>query len=125
MTDFVTGLISAVLMSVAFLGLLWTLGGAITVPGFAFAVPGYMVYVVLLYSAAGWLMIFLLGDGYADVVRTRNEAEARLRYELIHLREQAAGRSATLDPRGSAPASGARLPMWWAHGRALRIVPLK
>ena len=97
-TDFVTGLISAVLMSVAFLGLLWTLGGTITVPGFAFAVPGYMVYVVLLYSAAGWLMIFLLGDGYADVVRTRNEAEARLRYELIHLREQAAGRSATLDP---------------------------
>ena len=55
MTDFVTGLISAVLMSVAFLGLLWTLGGTIAVPGLPFAVPGYMVYVVLLYSAVAWV----------------------------------------------------------------------
>jgi len=55
LTDFVTGLISAVLMSVAFLGLLWTLGGTIAVPGLPFAVPGYMVYVVLLYSAVAWV----------------------------------------------------------------------
>jgi putative ATP-binding cassette transporter len=97
-TDFVTGLISAVLMSVAFLGLLWTLGGTFAVSGIPFAVPGYMVFAVLLYSAVAWLITILLGGGYADVVRARNEAEARLRYELIHLREQAAGLSVTVDP---------------------------
>jgi putative ATP-binding cassette transporter len=97
-TDFVTGLISAVLMSVAFLGLLWTLGGTFTAPGLPFAIPGYMVFAVLIYSAVAWLMTILLGNGYADIVRERNEAEARLRYELTHLREQARGRGNTVDP---------------------------
>ena len=97
-TDFATGLMTAVLMSVAFLGLLWTLGGAVAVPGLSFAVPGYMVYAVLLYSAAAWVITILLGGGYADMVRARNEAEARLRYEMTHLRVRAAAPGVTVDP---------------------------
>jgi putative ATP-binding cassette transporter len=57
-----------------------------------------MVFAVLIYSAVAWLMTILLGNGYADIVRERNEAEARLRYELTHLREQARGRGNTVDP---------------------------
>ena len=87
-TDFITGLIGAMLTSVAFLGLLWTLGGDIGIPGTAVRVPGYMVFAVLVYSAIGWTLIILVGGSYVGVVKDRNEAEAKLRYELIHLREQ-------------------------------------
>jgi len=97
-TDFVTGLISAVLMSAAFLGLLWNLGGTVTLPGLPVPIPGYMVFAVLLYSAAAWLITILLGSGYSGLVRARGEAEARLRYELVHLRERGAGQSVTVDP---------------------------
>lgn len=88
-TDFATGLISALLTSAAFLGLLWTLGGDMTIPGTAIRVPGYMVYAVLLYSLAAWLFTIVIGGGYVSLVKDRNEAEAKLRYELIHLREAA------------------------------------
>jgi putative ATP-binding cassette transporter len=88
-TDFVTGLITALLTSAAFLGLLWTLGGEITIPGIAISIPGYMVYAVLLYSLLAWLFTIVIGGGYVSLVKDRNEAEAKLRYELIHLREKA------------------------------------
>ena len=88
-TDFATGLISALLTSAAFLGLLWTLGGEMTIPGIAIAIPGYMVYAVLLYSLVAWLFTLVIGGGYVSLVKDRNEAEAKLRYELIHLRETA------------------------------------
>ena len=87
-TDFVTGLITALLTSATFLGLLWTLGGDITFPGTQVSIPGFMVYVVLLYSVCAWFLTLLIGGGYVSMIKDRNEAEARLRYELIHLREQ-------------------------------------
>ena len=87
-TDFITGLIGALLTSMAFLGLLWTLGGDIAIPGTAMRLPGYMVFAVLLYSAVAWVLIILVGGSYVNVVKSRHEAEAKLRYELIHLREQ-------------------------------------
>ncbi len=88
-TDFVTGLVSALLTSAAFLGLLWSLGGDVAIPGTDVRLPGYMVYAVLAYSLCAWLLTMLAGTGYVGLVKDRNEAEARLRYELIHLREQA------------------------------------
>ena len=87
-TDFITGLIGALLTSAAFLGLLWSLGGDIGIPGTEMRLPGYMVFAVLIYSAIAWVLIILVGGSYVTVVRNRNEAEANLRYELIHLREQ-------------------------------------
>ena len=88
-TDFITGLIGALLSSMAFLGLLWSLGGGIQVPWLDFWLPGYMVFAVLLYSAIAWVLTLLAGSDYVAVVKDRNEAEARLRFELIHLRESA------------------------------------
>lgn len=84
-TDFITGLIGAMLTSAAFLGLLWGLGGGITLSGIH--IPGYMVFAVLIYAAIAWTLTILVGGSYVAVVKDRNEAEAKLRYELIHLRE--------------------------------------
>lgn len=97
-TDFITGLITALLTSAAFLGLLWTLGGDVTIPGTDFNLPGYMVYAVLLYSLFAWLLTLFTGAGYVSMVKDRNEAEARLRYELIHLREQGKRGPVTSNP---------------------------
>lgn len=97
-TDFITGLITALLTSAAFLGLLWTLGGDVVIPGTDFTVPGYMVYAVLLYSLCAWLLTLFTGSGYVGMVKDRNEAEARLRYELIHLREQGQSVLVTSNP---------------------------
>jgi len=85
--DFITGLVAAMLTSVAFLGLLWNLGGDIMLPWLGFRLPGYMVFAVLAYSAMAWTVTILVGGSYVAVVKDRNEAEAKLRYELIHLRE--------------------------------------
>jgi putative ATP-binding cassette transporter len=83
-TDFITGLIGAMLTSAAFLGLLWSLGGGIGLYGIY--IPGYMVFAVLIYAAVAWSLTILVGGSYVAVVKDRNEAEAKLRYELIHLR---------------------------------------
>lgn len=88
-TDFVTGLVAALLTSATFLGLLWSLGGDVVIPGTSINVPGFMVFAVLLYSLGAWLLTMFIGAGYVSLIKDRNEAEASLRYELIHLREQA------------------------------------
>src|SRR3954468_10249365 len=59
--DFAVGILSAVLTSVTFMGVLWSVGGSLTVPfgGSSFYIPGYLVIAVVIYCViiSGLMML--------------------------------------------------------------------
>jgi vitamin B12/bleomycin/antimicrobial peptide transport system ATP-binding/permease protein len=85
--DLVIGFLTATVTFVAFVGILWKLGGSITVAGVD--LPGFMVLGAVAYALSVSLLMMIVGSSYAQRVRDRSEAEAQLRYELTHLRENA------------------------------------
>src|SRR5262245_47037755 len=85
--DLVIGFMTATVTFIAFVGILWNLGGSITIGGVD--LPGYMVLGAIAYALSVSLLMMVVGSSYAQRVRDRSEAEAQLRYELTHLRENA------------------------------------
>lgn len=85
--DLVTGFVSSLATLVAFVGILWKVGGTLTLG--AISIPGFMVWGALAYSLL--ISFFMIGVGrtYAQRIRDRSDAEAQLRYELTRLRENA------------------------------------
>ena len=64
--DFAIGLATAVLTAAAFVGILWSVGGTITIPvGGGISIPGYMVIAAFAYP------------GVARRTNLRNPAEMR------------------------------------------------
>jgi vitamin B12/bleomycin/antimicrobial peptide transport system ATP-binding/permease protein len=58
LVDFSLGVLNAFLAAVSFIGILWVVGGSLTVGGYS--IPGYMVFACI-YSAITTLSMFLLG----------------------------------------------------------------
>jgi putative ATP-binding cassette transporter len=88
--DFAIGLATAVLTAVAFVGILWSVGGTIIIPiGGGISVPGYMVFAALGYSALASISTFIISRSLVERVAEKNEGEAQLRYELVRVRESA------------------------------------
>jgi putative ATP-binding cassette transporter len=85
--DFVIGLTNAGLLAITFLGVLWSVGGSITIAGYT--IPGYMVFASLLYALFMSGFMARLGRPLVQKVERKNEAEARLRFELGRVRENA------------------------------------
>ena len=85
--DFVIGIVNAGLLAIAFLGVLWSVGGSITIGGYT--IPGYMVIASILYAAFMSGFMARLGKPLVQKVERKNEAEARLRFELGRVRENA------------------------------------
>ena len=85
--DFVIGLTNAGLLAITFLGVLWSIGGSITIAGYT--IPGYMVFASLLYALFMSGCMALFGRPLVQKVERKNEAEARLRFELGRVRENA------------------------------------
>ena len=85
--DFVIGITNAGLLAVTFLGVLWSVGGSITIAGYT--IPGYMVFASLLYACFMSGFMAWLGRPLVQKVERKNEAEARLRFELGRVRENA------------------------------------
>jgi putative ATP-binding cassette transporter len=89
--DFAIGLATAVLTAVAFVGILWSVGGSIDIPlgGSTISVPGYMVFAALGYSALASISTLIISRTLVERVAEKNEGEAQLRYELVRVRESA------------------------------------
>jgi putative ATP-binding cassette transporter len=89
--DFAIGLATAVLTAVAFVGILWTVGGTIdfSLGGRNVSIPGYMVFAALTYSALASVSTFVIGRSLVQRVADKNAGEAQLRYELTRVRESA------------------------------------
>lgn len=87
MVDFSLGLLNALLAAASFIGILWVVGGSLTVLGVA--IPGYMVIACVIYSAVTTLGTYLLARPLVRRVEQKAAAEAQLRYELTRVKDNA------------------------------------
>lgn len=87
MVDFSLGLLNALLAAASFIGILWVVGGSLTVAGIV--IPGYMVIACFIYSAITTLGMYLLARPLVRRVEQKAAAEAQLRYELTRVKDNA------------------------------------
>ncbi|QCI64653.1 ABC transporter ATP-binding protein/permease [Phreatobacter stygius] len=87
--DFAIGLLSSVVSALTFVGVLWVVGGSLTVhvgEG-SFVIPGYLVLAAVVYGVVMSCLMLWIGRSLPGAVARRNEGEAKLRFELTRLRE--------------------------------------
>lgn len=88
----VLGFISAVTTFIAFIYVLWTLSGVITLPLGRFGtwhIPGYLVWVSVIYSLVGTYITFRIGYPLIGLNFEQQRREATFRYAAIDLRSHA------------------------------------
>ena len=85
--DLSIGLLTALVTAASFAAVLWLAGGSMTIGGVT--IPGFMVFVAISHALLVSGLMTVFGRGYAQRIRDRSEAEARFRYELTRLRENA------------------------------------
>jgi len=85
--DFSAGVTNALLAGVSFVGILWFVGGGITVSGVT--IPGYLVIAAIVYSGLTSYGTFLLGRPLFARVEQKLAREADFRYALIRARQEA------------------------------------
>jgi len=83
------GLMRSVVSLVSFVVVLWTLSGPLTVLGIQ--IPGYMVWVALLYAMLGTWLAHLVGRPLIWLNFNQQRVEADFRYALVRFRENAEG----------------------------------
>lgn len=89
--EFAVGFINALLAAVTFVGILFWVGGSLTIDigGTSVWIPGYIALAAVLYATATSVLTYLIGSPLVDRVAAKNEAEAQFRYELTRVRENA------------------------------------
>lgn len=87
--DFAIGLLSAVITAITFIGILWSIGGSLSVEirGVAFEIPAYMVLAAIVYAVLVSGLITWVGRPLPRLIAARNEGEARLRFSLMRIRD--------------------------------------
>jgi putative ATP-binding cassette transporter len=92
-TDLFIGLLSATLLLLSFIGVLWVLSQHMTLPlgGRQVHVPGYMVWCALLYSATASFISWRIGRPLIALNAERYAREAELRRALMRVNEQIEG----------------------------------
>ncbi|MBD0273246.1 MAG: ABC transporter ATP-binding protein/permease, partial [Acetobacteraceae bacterium] len=83
------GLMRSILTLLSFVLVLWGLSGPLEV--FGISVPGYMVWVALLYAAVGTGLTHLIGRRLIGLNFAKQRAEADFRYALVRFRDNAEG----------------------------------
>ena len=83
------GLISAVVTLASFVTILWGLSGILEIMGIP--VPGYMVWIALIYSIIGTWLAHLVGKPLAGLRFREQKVEADFRFALARLRENVEG----------------------------------
>jgi vitamin B12/bleomycin/antimicrobial peptide transport system ATP-binding/permease protein len=91
LVDFAIGFFSAGLALVAFIGILWSVGGSMTMKlgSASFTIPAFMVLAAVLYGAIMTTATMWVGRPLVGAIARKNESEARLRFDLTHIREHA------------------------------------
>lgn len=91
LVDFAIGLLSAVITVITFVGILWSIGGGLTLGSGAGAVtiPAYLVLAAVAYGIAISLLMLLVGRHLPRRYARRNESEAKFRFGLMRLRDSA------------------------------------
>ena len=82
-------LLSNVVSLVSFIAILWSLSGPLEVLGVS--IPGYMVWVALIYAVAGTVATHYVGRPLALLNFAKQRVEADFRFSLVRLRENTEG----------------------------------
>jgi putative ATP-binding cassette transporter len=87
--DFVAGVIAAFVSASTFIVVLWTIGGALTLPigGALITIPGFLVVAAVIYALITSSSIALIGRNFVRVSEVKNQLEAEFRYTLTRVRE--------------------------------------
>ncbi|MBR0658084.1 ABC transporter ATP-binding protein/permease [Neoroseomonas oryzicola] len=83
------GLMNSVVTLFSFILVLWSLSGPLNVLGVE--IPGYMVWVALIYAVIGTWLAHLIGRPLVALNFTQQKVEADFRYALVRFRENAEG----------------------------------
>lgn len=83
------GLLDAVVTLVSFIGILWGLSGPLTVLGID--IPGYMVWVALVYAGLGTWGAHIFGRRLVPLNFQKQRVEADFRYGLVRVRDNVEG----------------------------------
>ncbi len=83
------GLLGAVVTLVSFIGILWGISGAMTF--FGVNIPGYMVWVALVYAIVGTWLAHVIGRPLIRIGFDQQRYEANFRFSLVRLRENTEG----------------------------------
>ena len=83
------GLLNSVVTLLSFVGILWSLSGgfAFTLGGHNWDIPGFMVWMALLYCVAGSVITHLIGRPLIGLNFEQQRREADFRHHLIRVRE--------------------------------------
>jgi putative ATP-binding cassette transporter len=83
------GLLNSVVTLLSFVGILWSLSGgfAFTLGGHDWDIPGFMVWMALLYCVAGSVITHLIGRPLIGLNFEQQRREADFRHHLIRVRE--------------------------------------
>src|ERR1051325_4560499 len=87
--EFSLGFFEKAVTLASFIGILWTVSGAldVTLMGQSFEIPGYMVFAALLYAGVGSALTFFVGKPIVTANMRQNATEADYRFSLVRLRE--------------------------------------
>ena len=83
------GLLNSVVTLLSFIGILWGLSGefGFTVAGTSFNIPGFMVWMALLYCAVGSVLTHYIGRPQIKLNFDQQRVEADFRHHMIRVRE--------------------------------------
>ncbi len=92
-TDLGVGLLQASLLLLSFLGVLWTVSGALefSIRGISLTIPGYMVWCALFYAASGSWLTWRIGRPLVSMNARRYQRESEFRFALFQVNQQLQG----------------------------------
>jgi vitamin B12/bleomycin/antimicrobial peptide transport system ATP-binding/permease protein len=87
------GLLNAVVTLLSFIGILWVLSGPFSfgAVGRQFVIPGYMVWVAVVYAIGGSWLTHIVGKPLISLSFNQQRFEADFRYNLVRFRENTEG----------------------------------
>jgi len=87
--DFAVGVSTATLSALTFIAVLWTIGGALTIPlgSNTITIPGFLVIAAVVYAVIASGAMAIVGRRFVAVSEAKNQAEADYRYNLTRVRE--------------------------------------
>jgi vitamin B12/bleomycin/antimicrobial peptide transport system ATP-binding/permease protein len=83
------GLLNAVVTLVSFVGILWSLSGAFafTLNGASYSIPGFMVWMAVLYCVVGSVITHYIGRPQIRLNFQQQQVEADFRHHMVRVRE--------------------------------------
>lgn len=118
------GLLANIVSLASFVGILWGLSGSISL--FGHTIPGYMVWVAIVYAALGTWLTHLVGRPLIGLNFRQQRYEADFRYALVRLRENAEGvalyRGEQEEKEHLQDRFGAVIGNWWAIMRRTKLL---